>query len=130
MPKKKRPRDPEPADLRRLARLARSFVPRGARERDLGDLDAVRELVFLVGGAAGRAFGVWSEIAVRTFALALADLEDEEALSRTVRIWRAVASLGKADRGRLRRAVADLLRERAEEDPPPAGPRRVGGTGR
>ncbi|MFG0320266.1 MAG: hypothetical protein ACF8XB_23535 [Planctomycetota bacterium JB042] len=63
---------------------------------------------------AGRS--AWSEIPIGTFARALADIDDEEALVRTVRIWRLVEALGAEDRRRLRQEVSRLLRERGEDD--------------
>ena len=95
-----------------LASLARTFAPKGAR---MSDRVALREMVYVVGSAAGKAFGLWSEISIRTIALVLADVSDAEAEARALRIWRAVEKLGGEDRKKLRKAAEALLRQEKEE---------------
>jgi len=103
------------AELSELAAFARSFVPRG-RDRIGGkrmtNIEAVRELIYLVGSAAGSVFGIWSEICIKTLALALADISDKEADARAVKIWRAVQKMSETKQERLRREIAKWPKEK------------------
>lgn len=100
-------------EVKRLGLVARSYAPRGklgAKLRALSDAAAVREIVYLVGSACGSAFGVWSEISVKVIALLLADVNDREAMRRTVRIWQAIEQMPGKKRQRIRREVVRGLR--------------------
>ncbi len=95
-------------EVKRLAKLARSYLPKSDPRRNrrrLSDRAAVIEIGILVGAAAGKVMGVWSEPSIRAIALVLADATKTEELRRAVGIWRSVEIVGASERKKIRAEV-------------------------
>lgn len=103
-------------EVKRLAKLARSFLPKGKdriRGRRMSDKRVLVDAFLHVGAAAGTVYKTpWNEVTLKSLAILLADIDDREVLLRSMRGWAAV---GKADGKTKRDLRAEVAKDLSAE---------------
>jgi hypothetical protein len=119
--KRRPPRSASPtlslAEIRRGARIARAFLPRGKAAkplRQLSDRRVIVDVFLLIGAAAAKiARTPWNELMLRALSILLKDERGNAPIVRALAGWKAFFALPKKKREAIQREVARDLRHPA-----------------